>query len=418
MSLLNAIIRETKFMVRDRAVLVWMLVVFILSSLAVWSGIDSVEYQSASIERLQEADREDRMLQLSQVKSWGSAAYYGFYLTHDEPSDFAFASMGQRDLLPWKHRVRMLALEGQIYERDTGNPLLALVGRLDFAFVAVFVLPFVLIMLLYDLRAGERVAGRHDLLVAIAGRDAHFWLIRAFIRALSIFFCLVIPLFIAGLIAGTALTTLLLASLFVFVYMIFWTLLCYWFAAWRLSASVILVALAGVWITLAVIVPAAGRMSIDRMVPIPSGADILMTQREAVNDAWDLPKATTMNAFWERYPEWNEYKLKEGSFDWSWYYAFQQVGDQKTESLTMAYRVGRLERDRLAGMFSLLAPPILLERSLQALAKTNFSAAIAYEDRVRDFHKELRDFYYQKMFRKEAFDNKLLKYLPVFAEGK
>ena len=418
MNIINAISREAKFMVRDRAVLVWMMVVFILSSLAVWSGIDSVEHQSASIGRLQEADREDRMLQLSQVKSWGSAAYYGFYLTHDEPSDFAFASMGQRDLLPWKHRVRMLALEGQIYERDTENPLLALVGRLDFAFVAVFVLPFVLIMLLYDLRAGERVAGRHDLLVAVAGRDTSFWLIRAFIRALSIFFCLVIPLFIAGLIAGTSLTTLLLASLFVFVYTIFWTLLCYWFAAWRLSASVILVALAGVWITLAVIVPAAGRMSIDRMVPIPSGADILMTQREAVNDAWDLPKATTMNAFWERYPEWNEYKLKEGSFDWSWYYAFQQVGDQKTEPLTMAYREGRLERDRLAGFFSLLAPPILLERSLQALAKTDFSAAITYEDRVRDFHKELRDFYYQKMFREEAFDNKLLKYLPVFAAGK
>lgn len=418
MNFLNAIIREAKFMVRDRAVLVWMLVIFTLSSLAVWSGMDSVEHQSASIERLQKADEEDRMLQLSHVKSWGSAAYYGFYLTHDNPSDFAFASMGQRDLLPWKHRVRMLALEGQIYERDTGNPLLTLVGRLDFSFVAVFVLPFVLIMLLYDLRAGERVAGRHDLLVVVAGRDSSFWLVRAFIRSVAVFFCLIIPLFIMGLIIGTALSTLIWASIFVFVYTVFWTLLCYWFASWRLSASVILVALAGAWITLSVIVPAAGRMSIDRMVSVPSGADILMTQREAVNDAWDLPKATTMNAFWERYPEWSEYKLLEGSFDWNWYYAFQQVGDQKTESLTLAYRDGRIERDRLAGMFSLLVPPILLERSLQALAKTDFSAAIAYEDRVREFHEELRGFYYQKLFGREAFDKNSLKELPVFTATK
>jgi len=414
MNLLSAIIREAKFMVRDRAVLVWMLVVLSLSSLAVWSGMDAVEHQRASIERLETADREDRMIQTSHVKSWGSAAYYGFHLTYDEPSEFTFAAMGQRDLSPWKHRIRMLALEGQIYERDTGNPLLTLVGRLDFSFVAVFVLPFVLIMLLYDLRAGERVAGRHDLLVVVAGRDSSFWLVRAFIRAFAIFFCLTTPLFIAGIVAGTSYTTLVFASLFVFVYTVFWTLLCYWFASWRLSASVILVALAGAWITLSVIVPAAGRMSIDRIVPIPSGADILMTQREAVNDAWDLPKATTMNAFWERYPEWNEYKLIEGSFDWNWYYAFQQVGDQKTEPLTIAYREGRLDRDRLAGMFSLLAPPILLERSLQALAKTDFNAAMAYEDRVRDFHAELRDFYYKKFFRKEAFDKKLLKDLPVF----
>jgi ABC-2 type transport system permease protein len=414
MIFLNSIIREAKFMVRDRAVLVWMLVVLSLSSLAVWSGMDAVQHQNSSIERLQEADQQDRVVQLSHVKSWGSAAYYSFHLTYDEPSDFAFASMGQRDLLPWKHRIRMLALEGQIYERDTGNPLLALVGRLDFAFVAVFVLPFVLIMLLYDLRAGERIAGRHDLLVAVAGKDSSFWFVRAFVRSITIFFCLITPLFITGLITGTALITLVYASAFVFFYTVFWTLLCFWFASWRLSASVILVALAGVWITLAVIVPAAGRMSIDRIVPIPSGADILMTQREAVNDAWDLPKATTMNAFWERYPEWNEYKLIEGSFDWNWYYAFQQVGDQKTEPLTMAYREGRLERDRLAGMFSLLAPPILLERSLQALAKTDFNAAMAYEDRVRDFHAELRDFYYKKFFRKEVFDSESLEALPVF----
>jgi len=32
----------------------------------------------------------------------------------------------------------MLALEGQIYESDSGNPELSLIGKLDFAFVAAF----------------------------------------------------------------------------------------------------------------------------------------------------------------------------------------------------------------------------------------------------------------------------------------
>jgi ABC-2 type transport system permease protein len=48
---------------------------------------------------------------------------------------------------------------------------------------------------------------------------------------------------------------------------------------------------------------AAGRAAIDRAVPLPSGADIIMTQREAVNDAWDLPKAATMDAFVEHHPQ-------------------------------------------------------------------------------------------------------------------
>jgi hypothetical protein len=52
---------------------------------------------------------------------------------------------------------------------------------------------------------------------------------------------------------------------------------------------------------------AAGRAAIDRAVPLPSGADIIMTQREAGNDAWDLPKAATMDAFVERHPQWAAY---------------------------------------------------------------------------------------------------------------
>ena len=51
-------------------------------------------------------------------------------------------------------------LEGQIYENDTTNPELAYLGHLDFAFVIAILTPLFLIMLLYDLRAVERTAGR------------------------------------------------------------------------------------------------------------------------------------------------------------------------------------------------------------------------------------------------------------------
>jgi len=416
MNTFNAVLREAKFMVRDRAVLVWMLVVFCLSSVAVYSGMSAVRHQNATIEYLLEADREDRLAQVPRLKDWGSAAYYTFHFTYERPSDFAFAAMGQRDSLPWKHRIRMLALEGQIYERDAGNPLLAMIGRLDFAFLAAFILPLVIIILLYDVRAGERSAGRHDLLVAIAGRALSFWLIRALLRSMAIFLCLIIPLVFAGVLAGTLASTLIWASMLILAYTLFWTLVCHWFAAWHRPAPVILVSLLGVWLLLAVVVPAGGRLSIDRSVEIPSGADILMTQRETVNDAWDLPKAVTMDAFVERHPEWSGKVKIEHSFEWKWYYAFQQVGDQQTEALTLAYQQGRLQRDSLADTVSLLAPPSLLERSLQALAKTDLNAAIAYEARVRGFHTQLREFFYPKLFGDESFDVSELQNMPIFGD--
>lgn len=409
-----AVRREAALLARDGAVWSWWLVVLCLSVLAVSAGWSEVRQQRATIERLIEADRADRMAVLEAQKDWGSAAYSSFHLTFDPPSDFAFAALGRRDDTAWKHRVRMLALEGQIHERDAGHPVLALTGRFDFAFLAAFVLPLVLIVLLHDLRASERRAGRHDLLVATAGHPARLWPLRAGLRAGGVFLCAALPLAVAAGLNGTAATTLLAACALLLVYVLFWTLVCASVAAWQQTGEVILAALVALWILLAAVLPAAGRMAIDRAVPLPSGADIMLTQREAVNDAWDLPKAETMAAFVERHPQWAAYSVLERPFEWKWYYAFQQVGDQRVQALSEAFTAGRQHRDELAGWLAVIAPPVLLERGLQALAGTDLASSLAYEARVRAFHAALRKFYYPKLFYGEPFDPSAFDALPRF----
>ena len=410
-----AVRRETAFLARDRSVWAWWLVVLCLSVLAVSAGLSEIRQQKATIERLVEADRADRLNVLKTQKDWGGAAYYSFHLTFEPPSDFAFAALGRRDDVAWKHRVRMLALEGQIHERDVGHPLLALIGRFDFAFLAAFVLPLVLIVLLHDLHASERAAGRHDLLAATAGHPARLWWLRAGLRAGGVLVCAALPLLVAAGLSGNAAPTLLAACALLFVYLLFWTMVCTALAAWQQTGEVILATLVALWILLGVVAPAVGRMAIDRAVPVPSGADIIMTQREAVNDAWDLPKTTTMTAFVERHPQWAAYTAVERPFEWKWYYAFQQVGDQKAQALSEAYTAGRKERDRLAGWLAVIAPPVLLERSLQKLAGTDLGTLLAYEARVRTFHASLRDFYYPRFFLDKAFEPRELDGLPRFA---
>ncbi len=417
MSAFNALIREAKFTARDRTVGFWMAVVLGLSSMSVGFGLIEVERQNTTIQNLIHADQQDRSGGFEKFEDWGSAAYYSFHLTYDPPSDFAYAAMGQRDAQPWKHRIRMLALEGQIYERDAGNPSMAQIGRFDFAFFAAFIIPLVLIMLLYDLRTSELGAGRHDLLEAATGQPFCFWLLRACLRAGGLFLCLIAPLIIAGIIAGTTASKLALASLWIFAYTALWTLLCFSISAWRKPGAVILMTLITIWISAAVILPAAGRLAIDKLVPVPSGADILMLQRETVNDAWDLPRQATMDAFFSRHPEWSDYEPVKSAFEWPWYYAFQHVGDQQAEHLSTAYRDGRLQRARIAALLSLLAPPSLLERSLQSLANTDLHSSIRYEAGVRTYHAALRAYYYPKFFRNAPFDKSLLKNLPKFEPG-
>ena len=399
-------IREFRFMLRDKAVWVWLSLAFVFSVTAVTLGLNEIDQQRTEIAELIQLDQIEREVTLSEQADWGSAAYYTFHITYDPPTDFAFAAIGQRDVSPWKHRIRMLALEGQIYETDANNPDFALIGRFDFAFIASLIAPLLVILLLFDLRSGEQVAGRLRLIEASVGNPKKLWRMRAGLRIGALAIALCMPLIICGLISGASLSILLLCAAAVCLYLVFWTILTLWLTPATRTGAYNLTIMLGVWLLLCAVVPASLTQIIERAVPVPDGGDIILTQREAVNDAWDQPRAATYDPFIERHPEWADYTAwdVEDGFEWKWYYAFQQVGDQTAQPLSQAYRAGQARRDRLAKWSSLISPATLLQRTMEHLAGTDMRAAIAYEQSVRDFHADLRAWYYPRMFKSEDFD--------------
>lgn len=406
--------RETGFLLRDRAALLWIALALLLSVAATGFGIAEVRDQRATIAVLLQEDAKDRADALAGQADWGGAAYAAFHLTYAPPSDLAFAALGQRDTAPWLHRVRMLALEGQIHEADTRNADFGLIGRFDFAFLAATVAPLLLILLLHDLRAGERVAGRHDLLVATSGKAARLWGPRAGVRFAALALALLVPFWAGAMIEGAALAKVLAASALVLGALVAWWLIIELVARRPASPAMLLAALVGLWLALALLVPAIARAGIEARHPVPDGAEILLLQREAVNDAWDLPKEATMEPFLARHPEWRAWGKVDKPFEWKWYFAFQQVGDQQAEPIVAAYREGRLARDGAAATAALFSPASLVERGFERLAGTDTRAMIAYEDAVRGYHAQLRAFYYPLMFRDPPFDPLAFERLPRY----
>jgi ABC-2 type transport system permease protein len=140
-----------------------------------------------------------------------------------------------------------------------------------------------------------------------------------------------------------------------------------------------------------------------------------------VNNAWDIPKTATMNAFAASYPQWKDNLAMQSMFEWKWYYAFQQVGDQIAAPLSHDYRAAARKKYTLAGYVSLFSPPLLLQRILTRLADTDAIAAFEYEQSIRDFHQSLREFYYPFLFISPEltptdFDKAQLIKLPSFSQ--
>lgn len=411
---MNALLREARFMLRDRGAVLWIALAFALSLAATGFGIAEVREQRATIAALLQEDAKDRADALAKESDWGGAAYGAFHLTYAPPSALAFAALGQRDTVPWLHRVRMLALEGQIHEADTRNADFGLIGRFDFAFLAATVAPLLLILLLHDLRASERVAGRHDLLVATARRPAGLWLPRAGVRFAGLALALLLPFWAGAAIEGAPAVKVLAASALVLGALLVWWLIVEAVGRGQGTPAALLTVLVGTWLGLALILPAVAKAGIEARYPVPDGAKILMLQREAVNDAWDKPKAATMEPFLARHPEWRAFGTVDKPFHWKWYFAFQQVGDMQAEPIVSAYRDGRLARDEAAGIAAFLSPASLVERGFERLAGTDAQAMIAYEDAVRAYHARLRAFHYPLLFRDPPYDPLAFKRLPRY----
>ena len=406
--------QEFHFLLKSKAVLGVLLLLFIISGVSVALGLNYVEAERQQITELIQLDTEERAHKRSLAYDYGGAAYDAFHAAWNPPTPLTFAAIGQRDLNPTLMRIRALAIEGQIYETDSVNPELALAGRFDFAFVAAYLLPLVIIFVFYDLLASERESGRLNLLVVTAERASALWLPRILLRFFGILISILFPLWVGMLMESAAVGSMLSASFAIVVQAVIWTVLVLAIATRPTFRSETSAAVSvGAWVVLTLAIPIAGKVYIEGSVTGIKGAEVALVQREAVNDAWDLPKSTTMEAFYASHPEWSDSAPINEEWHWKWYYAFQQVGDELAADLAQEYRAAMLARDQLTARFAFISPAVAIQRQFEALAHTNLDASLAFEDQVREYHEHIRRAYYPVLFREVPFSGERLAQIEI-----
>ena len=408
------LLHELKFALKDRLVLSAFVGIVLLSSYSLINGLKASVSEQATIERITKLVGDDREYNLAQQSDAGSAAYYAFHFTYDSPSALSYIARGVRDDLPWKHRIRMLALEGQIYETDSGNPELSRIGKLDFAFIAAFLLPLLSILLLYDLRAVEIRNNRWAFLSVTHGNGKRLLLARAALRSALLLIAMIVPFIISAISNQVPIGDAMLAVSAVALNLIFWCLIAQFVFMRVESGPTTAALLLACWFILSVVIPVGGKFFVEQIIAVPKGGEILLTQREAVNDAWDLPKESTMTPFIARHPQWLNTAKIEKPFEWKWYYAFQQVGDQTVEQLSQHLSSGIARRDEAMSLVSFTSPPLLTKRLLSRAANTDVAAFQRYNNCIRDFHASLREFHYPMLFGDLEYSAKHMLNLPEY----
>lgn len=329
----------------------------------------------------------------------GDQLYYLFFHTVREPSAWAALAIGQRDVQPFNVKIRMLALQGQLYDAELSSPLLASLGNFDLAFVFVVLVPLLVIALTFNVWSAETEAGTWDL---VRSQPIRPWRLLAGKFALrSVVVWLTTLLLHAGGtgVAGVAFdSTWLMVAGWLTGYVAFWIGVAAAVAATRQSSETNMVLLLGVWLIAVVIGPALITVAATVRTPLPESMELTVLQRQGYHGAWDEPLPEVMEAFYGRYPEWRSVPIPSDRYSNGWYYAMQQRGDDMAREAAARYRASLVERDRWLGQVSWLFPPAALQRFLTRTAGTDLAGYLRYLDSVGAYHEALKRHFFPVVF--------------------
>ena len=361
-----------------------------------WQGNRRIQAAEAATAAAQTAYR-DQLAYLSTIypptTEAGEPLYYLAFPAPQPPSPLSALASGRAGVETASLRIRLLALEGQLYERETLNPRLAAAGHLDLGFVLIALLPLFVIAITYDIVSGERERGTWQM-ARLFARPRR--LVAAKVGARMVL--------VAGLVVSLTLIGMLLAGIdadgragwaaaLIALHTLFWFALCLGVAGGRRSSTTNAMILVGVWVALTFLAPAVLSLTNAILHPVPEALELTVRQRQGYHEAWDLPKAATMEGFFEDYPQWSDQTVPEDEFTWAWYYAMNHRGDRAARDASRAYRDILTQRDEWARRWS-LATQVALDR----LSSADLGTELAYQEAVRRYHERLKAHFQPLLF--------------------
>lgn len=334
------------------------------------------------------------------VDGWREKAtdWYGASATPLEvaapPGPLAWLAVGQSDLAPPVATAFTWAGPDAMFAKvEPQNPALLRVGRLDAAFVAIYLLPLLAIVVAYDLLTAEREQGTLALVLSQPLSLATLLAAKVAVRA-------VVVLGVVTLSAGAAAawhpinagSELWIAWLAVAAYVLLWLVLSAGVNLLVSSSAAGVLALGLVWLLSVIVVPAVANSALSLAIPEPPRSTLIIGDRAADLDVSRRGRVV-LDRYYHDHPE-----LAPAD-------PANERGDRRRQLLLLyleheaalrqvaaPFDAAVAARQRQLAAWAMLSPALVLQSALTTLAGTGpddhrrfREAAVTYVDRQRAF---------------------------------
>lgn len=343
--------------------------------------------------------------------------YSGTYIAKT-PTPLGHISLGLSDTRSHFSRInRFTSPFDQSQKMELVNPEKQLAGNFDLAFVWLYLLPMLLILLTYDIIGHEDDHGISGLIVSQTG-SLHKWLFyRIAFAGIVATVPTVLLAVIGGAMGGELINLqLLLMILSVLLYILFWLSLIATVLVFRKGSAINALALAASWLFFCLLVPAFFNQLIELRYPVGYSTDLTDSHRQQIYDLYDADVRDLLDEFYWIYPALQQTPYASdttriSAIDRHIYEALALKMVQKADSQMISDIESRY---RLALNTIVFNPVFLLQNSLNLLAGNETKQDLSFKAKITRTVNQKMDMVIDYAWRQQPVEKKdYLKFAGV-----
>lgn len=323
---LNIFLYESKHFIRNPFKIVALLLFIIASIYGLYNGADLYEKQNAEIERINKEVEIKKATTLSYFdnkqkgpknRPWVNVTtpYWAISSTptyhFKKPSPAIVYNIGQTEQYGF---YKAIGTSSSPYDADMAkeiaNPERIQSGNLDFAFAILFLLPLLLLILLYNIKGQEAEQGFLPLVFVQTG-SKNWWMIsRTVFYAIIILLVLFSLMVYGAVLINISMTSHAFWSIFFWtsLYLLFWLIIYFLILKYGKNTISNTLQMIGVWLLFSFIVPAAIQQWISIEKPTNLMIDIIDTKRDKTDEIYEQSSELTNQQLFSLYPNLKQTK--------------------------------------------------------------------------------------------------------------
>jgi len=436
--LFRVIRHEWRLFLSDRTGLLTAILLGIAVSYGVWNGARWVRFEHRTIQAALEVEaktlstqRRDATAILEGRAEGGSftdptspgvvgGTFGGGRYAVLPPGPLAALSVGQSDLHPSYVRVSLQPIQNVLSRDEIENPQTLLLGRFDFAFVVVYLLPLVIISLSYQLLSGEREEGTLALLLSQPIALATVLSGKVLARLLLLLGIVGLVVILASAVGGIdaraqgAMERLSLITLTIVTYAFLWFGLAVLVNTLGWSSAANAIVLLAAWLAVVVVIPSSVNVVAGRLYPAPSRVELIQAMRRATDDA-DTHASQLLGKYFQDHPDLVPASANASMSDfYSRTIAVQSDAEAAARPVMNRFATQTEAQRRLVDRLQFLSPSVLTRSALDTLAGTSEERYRDFVRQIEAYHTRWRAFFVPRIMRQAKMTAVDYDQIPVF----